>query len=83
MWISVKMQEKLFQCSNIRWITRKWFEHAACGLVFKHLPRDPLNIGINHGFQCSNIRWITRKVFEHKAAGLVFKHLPRQTPSDI
>ena len=33
----------LFQCSNIRRITRKGFEHAACGLVFKHLPRDPSN----------------------------------------
>ena len=34
----------LFQCSNIRWITRKGFEHAACGLVFKHPPRDPSNV---------------------------------------
>ena len=29
-----------FQRSNIRWITRQVFEHAAFGLVFKHLPRD-------------------------------------------
>ena len=46
-WIRVKMQainHGLFQCSNIRWITRKVFEHAACGLVFKHLPRDPSNV---------------------------------------
>ena len=34
----------LFQCSNIRWVTQKGFEHAACGLVFKHLPLDPSNV---------------------------------------
>ena len=33
-----------FQCSNIRWITRKVFEHKAEGRVFKHLPRDPANV---------------------------------------
>ena len=32
-----------FQCSNIRWITRKVFEHKAVGRVFKHLPSDPAN----------------------------------------
>ena len=30
-----------FQCSNMRWITRKVFEHKAAGRVFKHLPSDP------------------------------------------
>ena len=33
-----------FQCSNIRWITRKVFEHKAAGRVFKHLPSDPANV---------------------------------------
>ena len=33
-----------FQCSNIRWIKRKVFEHKAAGRVFKHLPSDPENI---------------------------------------
>ena len=33
-----------FQCSNIRWITRKVFEHKALGRVFKHLPSDPANV---------------------------------------
>ena len=32
----IAINHGLFQCSNIRWITRKVFEHAACGLVFKH-----------------------------------------------
>ena len=32
-WVRVKMQEY-----------RKGFKHAACGLVFKHLPRDPSNV---------------------------------------
>ena len=32
-----------FQCSNIRWITRKVFEHKAAGRVFKPLPSDPAN----------------------------------------
>ena len=40
----IAINHGLFQCSNIRWITRKVFEHAACGLVFKHLPRDPSNV---------------------------------------
>ena len=40
----IAINHGLFQCSNIRWITRKGFEHAACGLVFKHLPRDPSNV---------------------------------------
>ena len=33
-----------FQCSNIRWITMKAFEHKAAGLVFKRLPSDPSNV---------------------------------------
>ena len=33
-----------FQCSNIRWITRKAFEHKAAGRVFKRLPSDPANV---------------------------------------
>ena len=33
-----------FQCSNIRWITRKGFEHKAAGRVFKPLPSDPANV---------------------------------------
>ena len=33
-----------FQCSNIRWITRKAFEHKAAGRVFKRLPSDPSNV---------------------------------------
>ena len=33
-----------FQCSNIRWITRKAFEHKAAGRVFKPLPSDPANV---------------------------------------
>ena len=33
-----------FQCSNIRWITRKVFEHKAAARVFKHLPSDPANV---------------------------------------
>ena len=33
-----------FQCSNIRLITRKVFEHKAAGRVFKHLPSDPANV---------------------------------------
>ena len=33
-----------FQCSNIRWITRKVFEHKAAGRVFKHRPSDPANV---------------------------------------
>ena len=33
-----------FQCSNIRWITRKVFEHKAAGRVFKLLPSDPANV---------------------------------------
>ena len=33
-----------FQCSNIRWITRKVFEHKAAGRVFKPLPSDPANV---------------------------------------
>ena len=33
-----------FQCSNIRWITRKVFEHKAAGRVFKHLQSDPANV---------------------------------------
>ena len=33
-----------FQCSNIRWITRKVFEHKAAGRVFKHLSSDPANV---------------------------------------
>ena len=33
-----------FQCSNIRWITRKVFEHKAAGRVFKDLPSDPANV---------------------------------------
>ena len=37
----IAINHGLFQCSNIRWINRKGFEHAACGFVFKHLPRDP------------------------------------------
>ena len=40
----ITINHGLFQCSNIRWITRKAFEHAACGLVFKRLPRDPSNV---------------------------------------
>ena len=40
----IAINHGLFLCSNIRWITRKVFEHAACGLVFKHLPRDPSNV---------------------------------------
>ena len=40
----IAINHGLFQCSNIRWITRKVFEHAACGLVFKYLPRDPSNV---------------------------------------
>ena len=40
----IAINHGLFQCSNIRWITRKVFEHAACGLVFKRLPRDPSNV---------------------------------------
>ena len=40
----IAINHGLFQCSNIRWITRKVFEHTACGLVFKHLPRDPSNV---------------------------------------
>ena len=40
----IAINHGLFQCSNIRWITWKVFEHAACGLVFKHLPRDPSNV---------------------------------------
>ena len=40
----IAINHGLFQCSNIRWITRKGFEHAACGLVFKRLPRDPSNV---------------------------------------
>ena len=35
-----------FQCSNIRWITRKVFEHKAAGRVFKPLPSDPANVRI-------------------------------------
>ena len=33
-----------FQCSNIRWITWKVFEHKAAGRMFKHLPSDPANV---------------------------------------
>ena len=33
-----------FQCSNIRRITSKVFEHKAAGRVFKHLPSDPANV---------------------------------------
>ena len=33
-----------FQCSNIRWITGKVFEHKAAGRMFKHLPSDPANV---------------------------------------
>ena len=33
-----------FQSSNIRWITRKAFEHKAAGRVFKRLPSDPANV---------------------------------------
>ena len=39
----ITINHGLFQCSNIRWITQKAFEHGACGL-FKHLPRDPSNV---------------------------------------
>ena len=30
-----------FQCSNIRWITQKVFEHKAAGRLFKPLLSDP------------------------------------------
>ena len=40
----IAINHGLFQCSNIRWTTRKVFEHAVCGLVFKHLPHDPSNV---------------------------------------
>ena len=40
----IAINRGLCQCSNILWITQKVFENAACGLVFKHLPRDPSNI---------------------------------------
>ena len=33
-----------FQCSNVRWITRKVFEHKAAGRVFKQLPSDRANV---------------------------------------
>ena len=33
-----------FQCSNMRWITRKVFEHKAAGRLFKPLPSDPANV---------------------------------------
>ena len=33
-----------FQCSNIRWITRKVFEHKVAGRVFKPVPSDPANV---------------------------------------
>ena len=45
LWISVNIGiNHCFQCSNIRWITRKVFEHKAAGRVFKHLPSDPANV---------------------------------------
>ena len=34
----------LFHCINICQVPRRWFEHAACGLVFKQLPLDPANV---------------------------------------
>ena len=40
----IAINNALFQCSNIRWVTCKVFEHAAFGLVFRHLPRDPANV---------------------------------------
>ena len=40
----IAINHSMFQCSNIRWMTRNRFEHATLGLVFKHLPRDPVNV---------------------------------------
>ena len=39
----IAINHVLFQCSNIRLITRKGSVHAAFDIVFKHLPRDPSN----------------------------------------
>ena len=31
----------MFHCINISWVPQKIFEHSACSLVLKQLPRDP------------------------------------------
>ena len=41
----IAINHVMFQSSNIRSITQIWFEHAAFGIVFKHPPRDPTNVG--------------------------------------
>ena len=40
----IAINHGLFQCSNIRWITRKVFDNKAAGRVFKHLSSDPANV---------------------------------------
>ena len=34
----------VFSCTNIWLVPRKVSEHLPCGLVFKHVPRDPGNV---------------------------------------
>ena len=42
--LSITVINIVFECINIRRMPGKVFEHEPCGLMFKHLPRDPANV---------------------------------------
>ena len=51
----------LFHCINICRFSRKMFEQAAFGLVFKQLPRDPANVNTRKNMHDPYIHQLTRE----------------------